>query len=222
MTTRSEKHRRLLDFRARVPWISQSALASILRIAREEELPDCNSARDIRDARDSLAKTATPYGTLHQDLKIGSRCVEMQSPHAMLYHCVKTSAALTNIMKETAARRPPSPEQPWRVIMYADEVAPGNQLAYKNTRKIWAVYWSFLDFGAAALSDEASDVPKLVMCSLGGLTCVSKVIYMLRKPSTNLGGRFVSLRCSSAIAVERLHVNFARHHSDDAKPRMLS
>ena len=38
--------------------------------------------------------------------------------------------------------------------MYADEVTPGNQLNPDNNRKCWAFYISFLEFGAAVLSQE--------------------------------------------------------------------
>ena len=40
------------------------------------------------------------------------------------------------------------------VARYNDEVSPGNQLKHHNKRKIQTIYWSFLDFGAAALSKE--------------------------------------------------------------------
>jgi hypothetical protein len=33
------------------------------------------------------------------------------------------------------------------LVLYGDEVVPGNNLAYDNKRKIWATYWSFLEFG---------------------------------------------------------------------------
>ena len=31
----------------------------------------------------------------------------------------------------------------WNFIMYGDEVTPGQTLKKGNTRKIWALYWSF-------------------------------------------------------------------------------
>jgi hypothetical protein len=35
-----------------------------------------------------------------------------------------------------------------------DEVLPGNQLGYKSSRKMWCLYWTILDLGSAAVSDE--------------------------------------------------------------------
>ena len=49
---------------------------------------------------------------------------------------------------------PPSPEQPWRLIYYADEVVLGNPLSNENRRKVWVVYFSFLEFGAIILPQE--------------------------------------------------------------------
>jgi hypothetical protein len=49
---------------------------------------------------------------------------------------------------------PPSPETPWSLILYSDEVTPGNPLATHNKRKFHAIYWSFLEFGANALCRE--------------------------------------------------------------------
>jgi hypothetical protein len=49
---------------------------------------------------------------------------------------------------------PPSVEKPWRLVLYADEVVPGNQLSHDNRRKVWVVYYSFLEFGSAALARE--------------------------------------------------------------------
>ena len=50
--------------------------------------------------------------------------------------------------------KPPSLENPWHIVLYTDEVTPGNPLATMNNRKFHAVYWSFMEFGANALSRE--------------------------------------------------------------------
>ena len=40
------------------------------------------------------------------------------------------------------------------IIGYTDEIVPGRELIKKNDKTIWISYWSFLDFGPAALSNE--------------------------------------------------------------------
>ena len=41
-----------------------------------------------------------------------------------------------------------------KIIEYTDEIVPGRELIKNNDKKIWILYWSFLDFGPAALSNE--------------------------------------------------------------------
>ena len=44
---------------------------------------------------------------------------------------------------------PSSPTSPWHVVIYFDAISPQNPLAKgKDKRKVQAVYWSFLQFGA--------------------------------------------------------------------------
>ena len=159
MEGRPAKLARLQSLRDRLPYISQSALASVLHIARTEELPTGSSRKDVREARNSSARVLTPYGALHQELKLQAAtgepvAVEIAHPCAMLYHMCSVSASLSSLILRTAEHTPPTLPQPWHVVMYCDEILPGNQLAYKGARKMWGVYWSVLEFGAANLSDE--------------------------------------------------------------------
>jgi hypothetical protein len=39
-------------------------------------------------------------------------------------------------------------------VLYSDEIVPGNTLSHDNKRKIQVIYWSFLQFGPAALASE--------------------------------------------------------------------
>ena len=41
-----------------------------------------------------------------------------------------------------------------KLAVYSDEVTPGRELLAYNDKKLWALYWSFLDFGPAALANE--------------------------------------------------------------------
>ena len=159
MAERPEKLARLQSLRDRLPFISQSALHSILQIAKREELPDIGHRGELRHARDAIAHTMTPYGKICQTLPLRNLSgaeisVEFQNPFAMLHHSCSTSRALTSLMKRCVEKQPPSLARPWNIVLYADEVTPGNQLAYKNSRKFWAVYWSVLEWGPRALADE--------------------------------------------------------------------
>ena len=50
-------------------------------------------------------------------------------------------------MRECLDKRPPSHTDPWRLALYSDEVTPGNVLAAVQRRKVWVIYWSFLELG---------------------------------------------------------------------------
>ena len=41
-----------------------------------------------------------------------------------------------------------------KLVIYTDEVTPGRELIKYNDKKFWTLYWSFLDFGPAALANE--------------------------------------------------------------------
>ena len=48
----------------------------------------------------------------------------------------------------------PTEDDPWSLILYTDEVTPGNALATQTSRKVYAIYYSFKEMGAAALACE--------------------------------------------------------------------
>ena len=143
----------LTQLRSRLPFISQSALATILGIARTETLPTISTRRGIRSSRDLSSSMITPYGELHQQLvdeTTGTK-FEIQHPCCMLYQTCKISAAFAALMSQV---RDSSPAAPLSLVFYCDEITPGNQLSYKNKRKTWGFYWSILELGNVALSFE--------------------------------------------------------------------
>ena len=156
---RPSKVARLASLRARLPYVSQSALAAVLKIAERESLPS-GSRRDIGRSRDAVVEETTPYGPLHAKVPVPLLAagdnfeLEIQHPFAMLYYMCTKSADLSALVRSTYTQKVPTVADPWHLIIYSDEILPGNQLAYKNDRKMWGVYWSILEFGSAALADE--------------------------------------------------------------------
>jgi hypothetical protein len=150
------KRARLQRLRDKLPHISQSALAAILRIADDEGLPPAASRFTIARARDHCATSVTPYGPIHTSVTLGGESFEIQNPFSMLHEVVKSSPYISSIVAAAAARRQPTIDAPYNLILYADEITPGNQLAYKGDRKFWAIYWTIAEFGTARLSDEVA------------------------------------------------------------------
>ena len=160
MAERAAKRARLLDIRTRIPYCSQSALAALLQIAEDEELPSA-SRQEIAAARDSVSQVATPYGELHQSISArttsgGELKLEVQAPLACLWQACRVSAEFSELLKRSHAVIPSTIEAPWKLLLYCDEVIPGNQLAYNTSRKFWAWYWSILELGTSALADEVA------------------------------------------------------------------
>ena len=152
---RTDELANVVSLKARIPFISQSALGALLRIAKNERLPDLSGRDSVREARDQYVKLATPYGPVHQHIDLGGGVnAEVQHPMAMLYAVSARSHAFADMLVRTLERFPCSPMAPWQLILYTDEVSPGNQLAYAHERKTWAWYWSFLNFEQSLSCEE--------------------------------------------------------------------
>ena len=150
---RASKAHRVGALRSQLPFVSQSALGAVLKLARDGELPEVSGRNEIRGARDAMCMVMTPFGTLHQKVVVaGGVEIEVCTPAAMLWHASRL-APIQRLL-ERALRQP----GPLHVVLYADEVSPGNQLAHKQARKTWAWYWSVLEFGPAALASEVACV----------------------------------------------------------------
>ena len=158
---RPNKLQRLEQFRRRVPHGSASALSKILAEVEASGVPELQSRDDIRDARDAMATRLTPYGAVLQDMQLvpkaphGPIRLLYLHPLAMLYTAFAHADGFSQFFKSRLAEHPPSPRVPWSLILYSDEITPGNVLAPDNRRKIQAVYMSFMEFAPPGhLSDD--------------------------------------------------------------------
>eukprot|EP00971_Amphidinium_carterae_P262428 5205531-Amphidinium_carterae.1 len=171
MAEPSSKVARLEGLRAlryKLPHITQSALAAVLKVASECSLPTAASRATIRAARDVCATESTPYGPLHAAFECtltsgGTVKLECQHPMAMMYYLCCHSASYAMMVKRAHDQNPSGPTKPWNIIVYSDEITPGNQLASVNSRKLQAIYWSVLEYGMDVLSDEESWL-ELILC----------------------------------------------------------
>ena len=181
------KRQRLLELRYTLPHMSQSVLAAVCRAAEAGGLPASVTRHTIKDARDEAASQMAPYGALNCTVeapRLSGRPLqlELQDPLPMLY----ASAALppfAKLLKESLRRKPSSPTEPWHLIMYSDEVTPGNVLAYDHKRKIVACYFSFAEFGYAVSDEEAWFCPAILRSSVvktlaGDVTALMSSVLM--------------------------------------------
>ena len=149
---RATKLSRLEAFRRRVPHVPASALGAVMKEISAVGLPDLQTRAAMREARDKLSKSDTPYGPLIQTFELTSPSgpvpVPVCHPHAMLWYATKHCNGWQTLFSNALLRHPPSADAPWNLVVYTDEITPGNALAHMLTRKCQAVYWSFLQLGS--------------------------------------------------------------------------
>jgi len=164
MGDREAKLRRLNSFRRKLPHASASALSAILTTAADEGLPDLHSRSACRAARDLDSIEITPYGPINGSLDVVDsdgtpRSIPIANPLAFLWIALSTSAPFRAFFQSRMDAHPPSPERPWGIVIYSDEVTPGDAKQPNPKRKFQALYWTLLELGVNALSREAAWFP---------------------------------------------------------------
>ena len=158
---RKESLLELDSFRRKMPHASQSALSTILLEIQRVGIPDVVTRNAMREARELKADTMTPHGPLHvwRDIPPANpsdppQRIRLAHPLAMLWLAYATCAGFAAFIDAVHDPNPSSVDRPWNLVLYADEVHPGDQIGGKKARKLQAVYFSLLEFGCAALSHE--------------------------------------------------------------------
>ena len=82
--------------------------------------------------------------------------LRMVHPFAFMWKAFATCCSFALLMNTCLARTPCTPETPWSLVFYSDEVTPGDALVHDNRRKLQVVYFSFLEFGPSVLAREDS------------------------------------------------------------------
>ena len=98
------------------------------------------SRNAVREARDIVMNSATDYGTLFSVITLvaiagGNIEFDVLNVFAFLTLAYTECTQFRRLIDECLAHTPCSMDQPWRLIMYADEVTPGSQLTPDSFRK---------------------------------------------------------------------------------------
>ena len=144
----------LSDFGHR-SYVSQSGLAGVLKIIRDRGMPTSTSRRSVKRSRENAARLQTIHGPLIKSFTCNGKVIEYVDPPALLAHTCASCEGFSNFMLQKLDNHASDISQPWGLIIYMDEVSPGNQLRHDNKRKMHAVYYSFVQFGADGLSNES-------------------------------------------------------------------
>ena len=113
-----EKRRKLDElerFRRRIPYTSASALSVVLQEVKRSGLPELDSRKDIREARDAAVGTETGYGPVYAavDLEpsVGHESSHPKpnfiSPFAILYHILTVCESFARLIEHLFGVKPP-------------------------------------------------------------------------------------------------------------------
>ena len=156
---RAAKLARLQDFKGRLPAHSQAALESILNECKKSGIPELTSSKDQRAARRQLLDSmhGGQLGPLLQTAEVQALDGSTQNMvycNALCYIAAlyAKGGSFTELLQACHKKRPSSSFEPYSLILYSDEVIPGNILG-KASRKSWCYYCTFKEFGKH-ISDE--------------------------------------------------------------------
>ena len=162
MTTveRKAKLRKLNDFRRAVPFVSQNALEAIFELVQKDGLPELHLKKHMHEATEVVLAEHSQYGelvttqTLVGTNGVNTECVAV-NPLSYMHAAVSQGGSYTELVCRTLEKKGCSPEKPWQLIVYTDEIDPGDPVAPRgHTRKVWSFYFAFVEFGMRALSKE--------------------------------------------------------------------
>ena len=146
----------------RKSFVSQRGLSEILQLLPSGEEDVGTSRSSLKRKRVKGLSQETPVGPLFRemarfDMEKGQPLkVTYVHPGAMLWTAVERCPQFRAFLHERAAEVAPSLACPWDIVLYCDEVSPGNQLQQSNDRKLQVVYWSIKQLGGVALAKEES------------------------------------------------------------------
>ena len=147
----ASKARKLNAFRRRLPHCSASALGAILNAVKDTGLPGGAVGRNAwRRARDDQSSQSIHGCTLIENIIVKKAngqelSIPICNPFAFLCLAVRDCEQFSLFLLAKLQEHPSTPEAPWNLLLYSDEVTPGNPLATVNNRKFQAVYWSFME-----------------------------------------------------------------------------
>ena len=110
--------------------------------------------RRMSTAQTKHTDAATPYGPVCQEIDIGVPSFgrwRICHPLALIWYLAHISTVFANMMSECNVDGVAN-----RLILYIDEVCPGNLLRPEKSRTLQAIYWGFLEWPQHVLQRTAA------------------------------------------------------------------
>ena len=134
-----------------------------------EQLREEGDLEDVLNVtRDSLRGAwEDVYTQVGRQVKLQVGCKSMDWPivsfKRALQLLVHSSPHFKQLLAEAFRRQPCSQADPWSVVLYGDEIVPGNVLRPENRRKLMCWYASIKQLGPKCLQHEDLWVPLAVL-----------------------------------------------------------
>ena len=205
-------------------YVSQSGLEAILKeLQRNPDAVEASSSRrSIKRARDKDVGVDGPYGNLLTDISVTVKVskpkekdrfeqkkLPMLNMKAFLWHICRNIPQMAAFFQRRMALFPMSPQAPWGICLYTDEISPGNVLRPLNTRKVHAFYLTFSQLGPQARCQEHLWFTVCLACSTGEQNggrsvspnallshCAGRAIPRMHAHHGRLRGKICAVRCN--------------------------
>ena len=115
-------------------------------------LSEVVTRRDLQHASEHHANQQTPYGNVVQRLELnapGLNFLNVCHPFAFLWYLSSISTAFAELMSSACEQ---AGGYGLRLVIYVDEMCPGNPFRPEKSRTLQCVYWAFVDWPAHVLS----------------------------------------------------------------------
>ena len=143
---REAKLQRLNSLRRDCPYASKSALQAILSNVKTNGLPDLMSSKNMTEATRAQLSKNNLYGPLMQQVRaVGTSGETVQlwlvNGLSLLAASFAQGGSWASMLQNTHGSNPSSHTRPWDLVLYADEVVPGNCIAHRlasNLQPAWS------------------------------------------------------------------------------------
>lgn len=144
-------------------YASQSAIEGLLKELKGRRIT-VTSRQSIKRAREKNINVDTPFGPVIQELEVEKLNGKMDKipyahPWALMHSLLASCPDFKRFFDDRMAQCNPTESSPWRLIIYSDEITPGNVIAHDQRRRTQACYWSLAEYGFPNLCHESLWMP---------------------------------------------------------------
>lgn len=165
---KKRKLHELNEMRRRLPHMTATALSAVLLDVKKHGMPELMSRHQLAAATEEIVNYETPYGKMILDISFvkseggDALVVPVANPLAYMWKAFNQGGNFSSFFEELLRGPSGTYDNPLKLIVYADEVTPGRELALVTTRKIWCIYYGFAEF-RKFFHNEESWFPLLAM-----------------------------------------------------------